>query len=244
MISQQYHLYSATDHTTWSILYIRQLEAVKNFAYSNFLKGIRMLDFNPQVIPDFDAVNVRLKNITGWAIYGVPGLIDNAYFFEQMHQKKFGATNWMRKPEQIDYLEEPDMFHDVFGHVPLLTDPDICNYLYNLAGLANKYITNATIIEAIARLYWYTIEFGLVREKGALKIYGAGILSSVAETVYCFSDKPELISFDMETIIDTPYIKDDFQQQYFVLNSFADLNDAVGLLEMRFEKEYGLPGNI
>jgi len=231
MFSQQYDLYTATDHHTWSVLYNRQLDSVKKFAYRQFLTGINQLDFMPNAIPDFEAVNQRLEKITGWNIYPVPGLIDNQFFFEQLYLKRFGATTWIRKPEQIDYLEEPDMFHDVFGHVPLLTDAAICEYLEGLAGIVNYYGENDEVTEAISRLYWYTIEFGLIREENTLKIYGAGILSSIAETSYCFSGKPTLEPFDVEKIIATPYIKDNFQEQYFILDSFDQLRQSVPLLQ-------------
>jgi len=237
VINQNYGQYTAVDHNTWSILYKRQAEAVKLYAYQHFFKGVQQLGFAPDRIPDFEEVNRKLMPITGWNIYPVPGLIDNKFFFEQMHDKKFGATAWIRKPEQIDYLEEPDLFHDVFGHVPLLTDKHIAAYLFGLAKIANRFIDDEAIVEAIARVYWYTIEFGLVRENGVLKIYGAGILSSIAETLYCLSDKPAHVDFDMITIINTPYIKDNFQEQYFVLNSMADLSAALPVLEAHFEKQ-------
>jgi len=236
MHTQQYHKYTSSEHATWFLLYNRQLDAVRQYACSSFGQGIRKLGFTAQSIPDFDSVNNRLYPLTGWKLYAVPGLIENQFFFEQMHEKKFGATTWIRKPEQIDYLEEPDMFHDVFGHVPLLAEPAITNFLFGLAGIASRFINNEEVIEAIARLYWYTIEFGLVKENGRLKIYGAGILSSIAETKFCFSNKAVLKPFDVEEIIQTPYIKDSFQQQYFVLRSFDDLKKGVNNLEVLLNK--------
>lgn len=238
MHTQQYHKYTPTHQATWLLLYDRQLAAVKQFAYSGFLQGLKKLDFSRHAIPNFDAVNFRLYPLTGWKIYAVPGLIENDFFFEQMYVKKFGATTWIRTPEQIDYLEEPDMFHDVFGHIPLLADPAIANYLFALASIANKYITNEEVIEMIARLYWYTIEFGLVKENDKLKIYGAGILSSIAETQFCFSKKATLKPFDLEKIITTPYIKDSFQQQYFVLKSFNDLEKGIEKLEKYLDNKF------
>jgi phenylalanine-4-hydroxylase len=238
MHTQQYDLYIDEDHQTWSILFNRQLDAVQKFAYDQFLKGIVQLNFTEEYIPNFNTINQKLKPITGWQVFAVPGLIDNKLFFEQMKARQFAATTWIRKPAQIDYLEEPDMFHDVFGHVPLLTDPLIANYLRNLAIIAESYIDNPEVIEAIARLYWYTIEFGLVKENRQLKIYGAGILSSIAETAYCYSDKPKLISFDIEKIIATPYIKDSFQKQYFVLDSMHDLEEAIPMLDEYLKWNY------
>lgn len=238
MHTQQYNKYTSTQHATWFLLFNRQMGAVKQYAYKGFAEGISNLGFSNQSIPNFDSINHRLFPLTGWRIYAVPGLIENQYFFEQMHEKKFGATTWIRKPEQVDYLEEPDMFHDVFGHIPLLADTAIAEYLFSIAGIANRYINNEEVIEAIARLYWYTIEFGLVRENGKLKIYGAGILSSIAETEFCFSNKAVLKAFDAEEIINTPYIKDSFQQQYYVLQSFADLEKGIVKLEKYLRNKF------
>jgi phenylalanine-4-hydroxylase len=232
MHTQQYASYSDTDHSVWSILFNRQFSAVQQHAYANFFPGLNALNFNAQKIPDFDQINQRLLPLTGWTVYAVPGLIDNSYFFEQMHGRKFGATTWIRKPEQLDYLEEPDMFHDVFGHIPLLTDSPITEYLFGLAAIATRYPRNEAVVEAISRLYWYTIEFGLIMEKDVLKIYGAGILSSIGETAYCLSGKPRLEKFDVAKIIDTPYIKETFQEQYFVLSSLKELKAALPELEI------------
>jgi phenylalanine-4-hydroxylase len=239
MISQRYELYTPVEQHTWGLLFERQLKAVEQFAYHNFLTGIQQLNFTASAIPDFNDVNVRLCNLTGWSIFAVPGLIVNDYFFEKIHQRQFAATTWIRKPENIDYLEEPDMFHDVFGHVPMLTDLHICDYLFGLSAIAKKYIINEEVIEAIARLYWYTIEFGLVKENNQLKIYGAGILSSISETSYALSGTPARVPFDVMKIIDTPYIKDSYQKHYFVLDDMQQLKECLPLLATYFEKTYG-----
>ena len=239
MISQRYDLYTPIEQRTWKLLFERQLKAVEQFAYCNFLTGIHQLNFTAFAIPNFDDVNDRLRNLTGWSIFAVPGLIDNDYFFEKIFQRQFAATTWIRKPENIDYLEEPDMFHDVFGHVPMLTDPNICDYLLGLSTIAKKYSTHEDVIEAIARLYWYTIEFGLVKENNQLKIYGAGILSSIGETNYAFSDTPARVPFDVMQIIETPYIKDSFQKQYFVLDDMQQLKQCLPQLAMHFQQAYG-----
>jgi phenylalanine-4-hydroxylase len=236
MVQQEYQQYVDADHKVWSILYKRQLEKIKKVAYENFAPGIELLAFENAIIPDFDVINKRLMNITGWKIYPVPGLISNSYFFERMFYKQFGATTWIRKMSELDYLEEPDMFHDVFGHIPLLTDPLICDYLHGLATVAVRHLDNEEVIEGIARLYWYTIEFGLVKEKGEIKIYGAGILSSIAETDYCLSKKAKHVPFNLQQILATPYIKDTFQQQYFVLNSMEQLRDVEKDLHAVFKK--------
>jgi len=232
MLAQDYQQYAAIDHNVWSLLYTRQLKKIKEVAYDHFAKGLDQLGFHEEAIPDFAQTNKRLMDITSWQIYAVPGLIDNKFFFKQMFSKQFGATTWIRKMEQLDYLEEPDMFHDVFGHVPLLADPLICDYLHGLASIAVRHLDNEAVIEAIARLYWYTIEFGLVRENDQLKIYGAGILSSIGETDFCLSEKATHVPFDLEQIIHTPYIKDTFQEKYFVLDSMEQLVGVPGVLDV------------
>jgi len=237
-MKQQYELYSEADHAVWSILYTRQLETVQQVAYRNFKVGIKELGFCDKKIPNFSVMNTKLKLLTGWQIYAVPGLIDNSSFFERMKVKQFGATTWIRKMQELDYLEEPDMFHDVFGHIPLLTDPLICDYLYEMAKLAVLYKDKDEVIESIARLYWYTIEFGLVTEDDELKIYGAGILSSIGETEYCLSDKAKLVPFNLQEILNTPYIKDQFQKKYFVLESFYQLAVAVKQFEQQLEIKF------
>lgn len=237
---QNYHQYTAADHRTWSVLFTRQIERIRKHAYQNFEPGLDQLSFEKNAIPDFEVVNQKLATLTGWKIYAVPGLIDNHYFFQQMFSKHFGATTWIRKIEQLDYLEEPDMFHDVFGHVPLLTDAAICEFLLGLAQIAAlpmpTTISNE-IIEGLARLYWYTIEFGLVKENGHLKIYGAGILSSIGETDYCLSGEATRVPFDLETVLNTPYIKDKYQEQYFVLESMDQLREVFWQLKEKCTKK-------
>jgi phenylalanine-4-hydroxylase len=236
VITQDYQHYTAEQHAVWSVLYKRQLAAVERFAATTFLEGLRQLGFNAAAIPDFALLNKRLQPLTGWQVYAVPGLIDNKFFFEQLFERRFGATVWIRNREQLDYLEEPDMFHDVFGHVPLLTSAAICAYLQGLAGIASVHIDNPVIIEAIARLYWYTIEFGLIEQQGELKIYGSGILSSIGETAFAMSPESKKVPFDIETILDTPYIKDKFQEKYFVIESMDTLANAIPLLSAYFNR--------
>lgn len=237
-IQQQYDLYTQADQEVWSILFTRQMLLVKNVAYRHFPGRLKQLHFSSQSIPDFNQTNSLLELITGWTIYAVPGLIPNRQFFELMNHKQFGATTWLRKKQQLDYLEEPDMFHDVFGHVPLLADPVIANYLLGLARIAQRYIDQEEVIEAIARLYWYTIEFGLVREGRHIRIYGAGILSSIGETGFALSSKANHQPFDLGFVLNTPYIKDKFQEQYFVLDSLGQLNGILSELDQRLRAQY------
>jgi phenylalanine-4-hydroxylase len=235
---QQYDLYTSDDQEVWYILFMRQMVTIKTVAYRHFAGQLRKLGFTAEAIPDFKRTNLLLEKLTGWNIYAVPGLIPNNLFFKFMVNRRFGATTWMRKKEQLDYLEEPDMFHDVFGHVPLLADPMIAAYLLELARIAERYLDNEDVIEAISRLYWYTIEFGLVKENTQIKIYGAGILSSIGETQFVMSKDANQQPFNLKIILDTPYIKDRFQDQYFVLDSLGQLKGIVKELDHFLRNKY------
>jgi phenylalanine-4-hydroxylase len=229
-----HYAWTPGDELVWEKLYRRQMKTIDLVSYASFKKGLQLLEFDPHYIPSFDEINEKLLKLTGWTIYPAPGLIDNRYFFEQMLERKFGSTQWLRTMSQLDYLEEPDMFHDVFGHIPLLTDPDITFFLEGLARIAGQHLGEEEVIERIARLYWYTIEFGLVQEGAKCKIYGAGILSSIGETAFCLSDEANRKSFHLETVLNTPYIKDKFQEQYFVLYSMSQLKNILMDLEKYF----------
>jgi phenylalanine-4-hydroxylase len=236
-MTQQYSTYTPEDFGVWKILFERQIKILKPLASKAYLKGLQDVNFTSDKIPNYQEVNILLQNKTGWQIHVVPGLIDNRPFFELMQNKKFCASTWLRKREQLDYLEEPDMFHDVFGHVPLLSNASICHFLQELARIALRFIDNPQAIEYIARLYWYTIEFGLIREGGELKIYGAGILSSSGESIYALqSEIPQRINYNIQQIFDTPYIKEHYQDQYFVTNSYEELFDSIPAIEKELEK--------
>jgi phenylalanine-4-hydroxylase len=223
-MEQQYELYTSEDREVWKQLYTRQHPQIVQYASQAVIDGMELCGFKADEIPDFRKVNENLSHITGWEIYAVPGLIDNKLFFENLALKKFPCATWLRTMEQLDYLEEPDMFHDVFGHVPLLTNHEFTGFLSNLAVIALKNIDDEDFIERMSRLYWYTVEFGLIKQNGVLKAYGAGILSSIGETKYSlFSDQPKRVPYDLHTILDTPYIKDKYQEQYYVINSYEEL---------------------
>ncbi len=225
---QEYEKYTEEDFEVWKILFERQMKNLPGKATQEYLDGIERVGFVADRIPNFDEVNERLKKYTGWRIYVVPGLLPNKEFFELMKDGNFCATTWLRKKSQLDYLQEPDMFHDVFGHVPLLTNQDLCNFLVDLSKIALQYIESEIAIELIARLYWYTVEFGLINEPQGLRIYGAGILSSRGESDYSlFSDIPQRVPFNVAEILDTPYIKDRYQSKYFVIDSFEQLYSSV-----------------
>lgn len=228
---QEYEKYTAEDFQVWKLLYERQMLQLPGSAIQEYMDGINRVQFVADKIPKFDDVNKSLKSYTGWELVVVPGLIPDKDFFELLASKKFPASTWLRKLSELDYLEEPDMFHDVFGHVPLLTNHDVVSYLQELSKIALEYIDDPWAIELMSRIYWFTVEFGLIRDGGQLRIYGAGILSSKGETEYSLHDpKPERHPFNVEKILNTPYRKDVFQKEYFVIDSFQQLSGCISEL--------------
>lgn len=222
-IPQDWALYTAEEHATWDRLFSRQAEMLPARVVPAFMKGLEVLRMTKPGIPDFDELNERLNAATGWKVVAVPGLVPDEMFFEHLANRRFVAGRFIRTPDQLDYLQEPDIFHDVFGHVPLLADPVFADYMqaYGEGGLR---AASLGMIEALARLYWYTVEFGLIRDGGDLKLYGAGIVSSYGESLFALDDpSPNRIAFDLERVMRTRYRIDDYQQNYFVIDSFEDL---------------------
>lgn len=222
-INQGWNRYTPKEHQVWTTLYERQTQVLQNRACSAFLQGLEALDLHGAGIPDFRKINAELMALTGWQVVAVPGLVPDAIFFEHLAHRRFPAGRFIRTPEQLDYLQEPDVFHDVFGHVPMLTDPVFADYMaaYGRGGLR---ALRKGHLDHLARLYWHTVEFGLMREASGLRIYGAGIVSSKAETVFCLEDpSPHRLEFDLMRVMRTPYRIDDLQPAYFVIPSLDDL---------------------
>ena len=218
-LKQNYSSYTEENHHVWTLLFDRQVENLPEKAIPEFLEGLHKVGFSRERIPDFDEVNQRIKPITGFEVVAAPGIVDDALFFGLIAEKKFPATVWIRRMDQLDYLEEPDMFH-----VPLLTIPVYCEFLAELSAMALEHVDRPDIIDRLTRIYWYTIEFGLFRKPGdKARIYGAGILSSVGESKLSVSDESVKHDFDVQHILDTPYIKETFQSQYFCIDSFEQL---------------------
>lgn len=237
-MKQDYAKYTPEDFLVWKLLYERQMPQLPGAAVPEYIKGIERVRFVADRIPHFEETNALLRSYTGWELAVVPGLIPDNEFFELLSERKFPASTWLRKLSELDYLEEPDMFHDVFGHVPLLTNQHVVDYLQELSKIALRYINDPWAIELLSRIYWFTVEFGLIREKGNLLIYGAGILSSKGETWYSLHDpKPARHPFNVEKILNTPYRKDQYQKEYFVLESFSQLPDSIGELERQLPRQ-------
>jgi len=222
-IPQDWRSYTPAEHAMWDTLFARQAAMLPDRVTPAFMRGLDVLRLSKPGVPDFDELNERLRKLTGWTVVAVPGLVPDDVFFEHMANRRFVAGRFIRKPEQIDYLQEPDVFHDVFGHVPLLADPVFADYMqaYGEGGLRSlKY----GALHKLARLYWYTVEFGLIREEGRLHLYGAGIVSSYGESIFALDDpSPNRIGFDLKRVMRTNYRIDDYQQTYFVIDSFEDL---------------------
>lgn len=220
---QRWQDYSADDHKTWGTLFDRQLTTLKGAVCEEYLEGLDTLGLTKNEVPDFEKMNKRLRSATGWEVLAVPGLIASLPFFTMLANKQFPAGTFIRTPEQLDYLEEPDIFHDVFGHVPLLSRPAYANYMqeYGRAGLV---ALKHKGIKFLARLNWYTIEFGLMKCAEGYKAYGAGIMSSFGEAKYVLHNpSPNFIQFDLERVLRTGYYIDDLQATYFVIDSFDAL---------------------
>ena len=222
-IPQNWAGYSQQEHAVWDLLYARQTEMLKDRACEAFRQGVEHLRLSDKGIPNFEDLSERLSKRTGWRVVAVPGLVPDEIFFEHLANRRFVAGRFIRKPEQLDYLQEPDVFHDLFGHVPLLSDPVFADYMqaYGEGGLK---ALRLNALEKLARLYWYTVEFGLIAEAGGLRLYGAGILSSFGESRFALDDSsPNRIKFELMRVMRTRYRIDDYQQSYFVIDNFDQL---------------------
>ncbi|WP_282608935.1 phenylalanine 4-monooxygenase [Pelagibius sp. Alg239-R121] len=225
-VDQGWEGYSAEDHAIWRELFDRQAKLLPGRVVPEFLEGLEFLSVAADGIPDFNRLNELLGKATGWRIVAVPGLVPDEVFFEHLANRRFPATNWIRSRAQLDYLEEPDLFHDVFGHVPLLANPVFADYMqaYGKGGLR---ASGKGALQYLARLYWYSVEFGLIQTPEGLRIYGAGIVSSKSESIFALeSSSPNRILFDLERVMSTRYRIDDFQESYFVIKSFKHLFDS------------------
>ena len=225
-IDQGWDAYSQAEHDVWITLYERQTALLPGRACDEFMRGLDSLDLHRSGIPDFNRINEELQRLTGWSVVAVPGLVPDNVFFDHLANRRFPAGQFIRKPHELDYLQEPDIFHDVFGHVPMLTDPVFADYM-QAYGQGGQRALSLGRLANLARLYWYTVEFGLMETKAGLRIYGAGIVSSRTESLFALNDpSPNRLGFDLERVMNTPYRIDDFQQVYFVIPSIQTLQDV------------------
>ena len=228
VVEQPWLDYSADDHATWGTLYARQRELLAGRACDEFLQAQDAMGMDARAIPRFDQLNEVLGAANGWTLVGVEGLLPELDFFDHLANRRFPVTWWIRRPDQIDYIAEPDLFHDLFGHVPLLMDPMFADYMQAYgAGGVKAHAIGPDALQNLTRLYWYTVEFGLIRQHDGLRIYGAGIVSSKGESLHSLeSAAPNRLGFDLERIMRTRYRIDTFQKSYFVIDSFEQLMQA------------------
>ena len=232
-IDQGWEHYTPAEHALWDHLFARQAAMLRGRAAPEFLAGLDVLRMDRPGIPNFADLSDRLMGLTGWQVVAVPGLVPDEVFFAHLAERRFVAGNFIRTPDQIDYLQEPDVFHDVFGHVPLLANPVFADYMQAF-GAGGLRAGGLGVTAMLARLYWYTVEFGLIARDGALQIYGAGIVSSYGESRYALEDPaPNRIGFDLRRLMRTHYKIDAYQQTYFVIDSFEDL------LRQTLETDFG-----
>ncbi|RMH28968.1 MAG: phenylalanine 4-monooxygenase [Planctomycetota bacterium] len=227
VITQNYDRYSDEDHEVWSIIYNKRWAQIETDASDVFLRGIRAINLRPDRVPDLREVNANLARMTGWQSRGVPGYLPAKSFFAFLAKRQFPTTIAVRPKSQMDYLPEPDIIHDVFGHVPLHADPVFADFLQTY-GQAALHTDDPHHTERLARLFWFTVEFGLIREDGRLKLYGSGLISSEGEGHHAL-ESPEVDRrpFEMQRVCDTPFEIDHYQPILYVLDSFEQLRDAM-----------------
>jgi len=221
-VEQDWAAYSAEEHALFRRLFERQSKLVPLYACPEWIGAVAGLDVGSG-IPKFDQVSARLRAATGWEIVAVPGLIPDEAFFTHLANRRFPVTVWLRKPAEFDYIVEPDVFHDFFGHVPLLFDPVYADHLHEY-GKGGLKAMRLDAVKMLARLYWYTIEFGLMKTAAGMRAYGAGLISSGGELAYCVTDPtPKRLDFNLEKALRMDYQIDRYQTTYFAIDSFAQL---------------------
>lgn len=231
--------YSSADKEIWKLLMVRQMKNLNDKGATLYLTSLRKMEtvLNPEEIPSFEKINNWFSGETGWQIENVPGLIGVKEFFSLLANKKFCSSSWLRSYENLDYLEEPDMFHDIFGHIPLLTNPLFSAFAQKMGVLGVKHSEDEQCLKILQRLYWYTIEFGLIKENAICKPYGAGIISSYAETNRVFKNSNTILPFDLKEIMYKDFHTDKLQETYFSISSFEELFDSIQQLEVFFNIE-------
>ncbi len=237
-MNQEHSKYTLEENQVWSMLFNRQREQLKKRACESYNTCLDKMQpcLNKNTIPNFKKINEFFKHYTGWEIHVVPGLIPVEEFFDLLADKKFCSSTWLRSRNQIDYLEEPDMFHDVFGHIPLLLNPTFSKFAQEFGKLGQIFKGNEEMVLKLQRIYWFTIEFGLIREQDELKIYGAGIASSFGETIHVFSSQLECFDYNIEEVMDCEFYTDKIQEKYFIINSFKDLLKSLEKINTKQKK--------
>ena len=236
-MKQQFEKYTAEDFKVWKTLFERQVENLKDKSCNEYLNCLKQLSpvLNSKSIPRFDDLNNMLMNQTGWTIEVVPGLIPVEEFFELLAQKKFCSSTWLRTMDQLDYLEEPDMFHDIFGHIPLFMNQQYADFAQKMGRIGVEFKNSEKILIELQRIYWFTIEFGLLKADKP-QIYGAGIASSFGESNFIYEEATEIIPFNLKEIVQTDFCNSEIQTKYFLLNSFNELYQAIDEYEVSLKE--------
>jgi len=225
-VEQNWDHFTAAEHDRWDRLYARQTKMLQGRACDEFLEGLELLKLSNGGIPNFAELSEKLRALTGWTIVAVPDLVPEELFFDHLANRRFPAGNFIRSEAQLDYLQEPDVFHDVFGHVPLLANPVFADYM-EAYGKGGRRAKGRGVLDNLARLYWYTVEFGLIKTPKGMRIYGAGIVSSKSESLFCLEDgSPNRIHYDLKRIMETDFRIDDLQQTYWAIGSFEELLES------------------
>ncbi|WP_400191358.1 phenylalanine-4-hydroxylase [Hymenobacter sp. B81] len=224
---------TAEDHLVWKVLFDRQTALLHRRAAAPFAAGLERLGLCRDAAPDLAELSQRLRQLTGWDVVPAPGRVDDRTFLGLLAERRYPVTSWIRSMHHFDYHAGPDLFHDAFGHLPLLTDPQWAAWLEHFGRMARHHLTDAGAVEQLARLFWHTAEFGLVREAGQLRVYGAGLLSSAAELHRCLADDAQLLPLDVAAALDTPVVREAFQPGYFVLPDWESLADTTAEMAVR-----------
>ncbi len=229
--------YTESDNENWSVLYGRAMQALPEIADEKVLKGIKTIGLPSDHIPDFDELNKKLNTLSDWQLVPLDEMVEDNHFISLLAEKKYPCRMWLRSQEQVESDEnEYDLFHDLIGHTTLLYIPEYCNYLQALGSLALKHIHHSQALLFLKRMYWHTVQYGLVVSGNSLKIYGAHLLTSRSETLFAMSAGVPKYDFNIPVIMDTPYVKNRFQDRYFVINSFDQLFNSMAEIEAELNK--------
>ena len=238
-MEQRFENYTQEDHQIWKILFDRQMINLENRVCSRYLETVEELSsvFNDRAIPQFTDLDKKLLSKTGWSIEVVPGLIPVEDFFDFLKERRFCSSRWLRARHQLDYIEEPDMFHDTFGHIPLLMDTHYAAFTRKIGELGSRFKTNKTIVKQLQRIYWFTNEFGILKEEKGYRIYGAGIISSPKESESVFKKEVKKIPFDLDKIINHEFRTDILQDCYYFIESFEQLYKSIKEYELKITSQ-------
>lgn len=233
MLTQEYTAYTAEDHAIWQVLFDRQMKHLPGKSCTAFLNAVESLhpEMRASTVPDFHQLQQRLLDATGWRIQVVKGLIPVEDFFHLLASKRWCSSTWLRSREQLDYLEEPDMFHDSFGHMPLLIDPTYAAFMERFGKMGVQHLKTPGVTTALQRLYWFTVEFGLMKGATNTEIYGAGILSSFGESNHIYDDAIEIVPYDIEAVIHNHFVNSEIQMRYYEIQGFEDLYRSLDRME-------------